>query len=573
MSTQPSRTLRLFIIGSMLLGCSSAQAQGWSKLLKSVMSRDSDEKVEQAASQNVATAPQEIASAHSVPPLQEQEKDGVQILAELVAEWNVDEQRKWLNEYTNERFNPDVRDAFTSLEWSEREDEIRLLHRRLDLGYSLTATDLEQLIHAVDDTVARAITRSIHRYQMGLYEAYRQDRLEYDRRAAQWTYVNHIWEDVGRSPSRQNQLLGWIALARAQVGASDLGELPEQPFTGRDDTDPAFLALQETATSISKEAEVSVESQPAEAPEPSNVPLLTEDRPQSSGESAVSRDTASRPDGESWFRSVWEPTGIGSDPSQQAVGNSDPESFTEIGQSDELFSDTKDSFGNELTTSEPAAAENSSGLLQEWQNADGFFAEPKTSDASNTETTPPETDGAGKAGLWETELAEDGTESQHVTSSPPRGKTGASQDKGDAANTISAELQAAIWDAQQDTDAESVSIDTQELAARLGGFRRAVDEMRDRLSSSKSLDLAELTEITKELGELAWRRGDLALYYSLVSSPERARLPNLEPLAPLLDLAVQRIEELRSSAPNGSDERQEADLLLQRVEALRIDAT
>jgi hypothetical protein len=66
-------------------------------------------------------------------------------------------------------------------------------------------------------------------YRIQVYETFRLDRPEFDRRRAEWRQLEQSWEAAGRLDREMPALLDWLAEATAQSQSDSIGELPEAP--------------------------------------------------------------------------------------------------------------------------------------------------------------------------------------------------------------------------------------------------------------------------------------------------------------------------------------------------------
>jgi hypothetical protein len=66
-------------------------------------------------------------------------------------------------------------------------------------------------------------------YRIEVYDTFRLDRPEFDRRRAEWRQLEQSWEAAGKSDRDVPTLLDWLAEATAQSQTDSIGPLPEAP--------------------------------------------------------------------------------------------------------------------------------------------------------------------------------------------------------------------------------------------------------------------------------------------------------------------------------------------------------
>jgi hypothetical protein len=66
-------------------------------------------------------------------------------------------------------------------------------------------------------------------YRIQVYETFRLDRPEFDRRRAEWRQLEQSWEAAGKPDRDMPALLDWLAEATDQSQSDSIGDLPEAP--------------------------------------------------------------------------------------------------------------------------------------------------------------------------------------------------------------------------------------------------------------------------------------------------------------------------------------------------------
>jgi hypothetical protein len=66
-------------------------------------------------------------------------------------------------------------------------------------------------------------------YRIQVYDTFRLDRAEYDRRRAEWTRIETAWQEAGRPEAEQPKLVHWLEEAVAQSRTESVGPLPAAP--------------------------------------------------------------------------------------------------------------------------------------------------------------------------------------------------------------------------------------------------------------------------------------------------------------------------------------------------------
>ncbi len=72
----------------------------------------------------------------------------------------------------------------------------------------------------------------LRRYRIAVYEAFRKERREYDRRIEAWRRVERGWESAGRPAHEQSKLMAWLAESIDRFERGRLSSLPAKPQFG-----------------------------------------------------------------------------------------------------------------------------------------------------------------------------------------------------------------------------------------------------------------------------------------------------------------------------------------------------
>jgi hypothetical protein len=78
----------------------------------------------------------------------------------------------------------------------------------------------------VTDATIEAAARDM---RIQIYETFREDRPEYDRRLAAWVQVNKAWHAAGCLIADREKMIHWLADAESQSRADSVGALPDAP--------------------------------------------------------------------------------------------------------------------------------------------------------------------------------------------------------------------------------------------------------------------------------------------------------------------------------------------------------
>ena len=79
-------------------------------------------------------------------------------------------------------------------------------------------------------------------YRIRVYDTFRQQRAEHDRRRAAWDRVLAAWKAAGSPSHQRHQLIAWLETATRNATPGSLGALPEIPrFGARDEPTPPVV--------------------------------------------------------------------------------------------------------------------------------------------------------------------------------------------------------------------------------------------------------------------------------------------------------------------------------------------
>jgi hypothetical protein len=78
----------------------------------------------------------------------------------------------------------------------------------------------------------RAVDAAARGFRLQIYDTYRLDRVEFERRRAAWEHVQARWRAAGSRPEEQQALIRWLEEATQQSRLEVRGALPEMPTFG-----------------------------------------------------------------------------------------------------------------------------------------------------------------------------------------------------------------------------------------------------------------------------------------------------------------------------------------------------
>jgi hypothetical protein len=100
-------------------------------------------------------------------------------------------------------------------------------------------------------------------YRIQVYETFRSDRPEFDRRRAEWRQLEQSWEAAGKPDRDMPALLDWLSDATAQSQNDSIGELPEAPKIVAEVKVPAVGKAAKTVTSEKTGSSASAGAKPS----------------------------------------------------------------------------------------------------------------------------------------------------------------------------------------------------------------------------------------------------------------------------------------------------------------------
>ena len=115
-------------------------------------------------------------------------------------------------------------------------------------------------------------------YRIRVYETFRLDRPEFDRRRAEWRQLEQSWEDSGKPDRDVPALLDWLAEATAQSQSDSIGDLPEAPEIVAEVKLPAVGQAAKTVTAEKPNSSAADNAKPspdAATTEPKTTPSAT----------------------------------------------------------------------------------------------------------------------------------------------------------------------------------------------------------------------------------------------------------------------------------------------------------
>lgn len=112
-------------------------------------------------------------------------------------------------------------------------------------------------------------------YRIRVYETFRLDRPEFDRRRAEWRQLEQSWEAAGKPDRDVPALLDWLAEAAAQSQTDSIGPLPEAPKIVAEVKLPAVGQVAKPVTTEKPATADAKPSRDAAANEPDTTPSAT----------------------------------------------------------------------------------------------------------------------------------------------------------------------------------------------------------------------------------------------------------------------------------------------------------
>jgi hypothetical protein len=88
-------------------------------------------------------------------------------------------------------------------------------------------------IFADQNSQDRALEAATRRFRMQIYNTYRLNRTEFNRRRAAWEEIQARWREAGSPVAHKNVLLLWLHYAAYQSQANVRGPLPASPGFGK----------------------------------------------------------------------------------------------------------------------------------------------------------------------------------------------------------------------------------------------------------------------------------------------------------------------------------------------------
>ena len=113
-------------------------------------------------------------------------------------------------------------------------------------GKRLSDVGLFELLAATAALEDQAVERLARRYRLAIYEAFRGDRPQYDRRLQAWQRVQAAWIEAGAHAHERPLLIDWLTGSFSRFEAGSFAKLPARPVFGRALTDALAPAAEVT---------------------------------------------------------------------------------------------------------------------------------------------------------------------------------------------------------------------------------------------------------------------------------------------------------------------------------------
>lgn len=495
---------------------------------------------------------------------------------------------RWLEDLLRNRMEPAARLYLASEPLADEEKYIGSILSRAITGRKLTAAGLTSIVAKVEEHERGAVEHLARDYRIAVYQAFRTQRDEFERRMAAWRVVYQAWQSAGERGDEQRLLMQWLQGATARMRAGQLAKLPAIPKFGQPqqpaiaarppatDAPPATIPREPAKTPGAEPALAHVVRKPAivehkpsrtpaapraplqvtPQPTPEATPSTTQAAPQVAIRTAPPRDPANSVPGVSPHH-VMVPRAVEEPPVAPPLPTApDPSVITQTPAATSPASPprpTRPPVATNLPSTNPLPA-----------------ARPNVPAPQVTAPAVPRSDAPAPVAAQPPQVARKPVEVAQAPVIPAPAVPAAAPQGNAAAN-----------EGVLRNDSGTVRIDLSELAARVAGYNLALGSLAERLDDGKLWETDQLNPALDELSDLNRRGSDLKLYWYLVPPKERIGLGEIDSPDAVLALLGSKIFASRNKLLNnvyeGTVEEKQArltelDKLSQRLARLGVTA-
>lgn len=143
-----------------------------------------------------------------------------------------DDRRDWLHWLLADRMDSAMRVYLHAEDLATQQRFIVGVLERADAGRKLSDAGLLKLLDSVAEHERAAVDYLARDYRIAVYQAFRTDRTEFDRRLAAWGLVYRAWQDGGERDDERPKLIRWLQGAISRMQAGQVAKLPALPKFG-----------------------------------------------------------------------------------------------------------------------------------------------------------------------------------------------------------------------------------------------------------------------------------------------------------------------------------------------------
>jgi hypothetical protein len=143
-----------------------------------------------------------------------------------------DGQRSYLQSWLVDRFDQAASVALSKTEREKRSQRYTEVLKRIAAGKSLSKGGLSRLIAEIVGIERQAIDQLSLQYRVLIYDRFRTERAEYDRRMALWRQMMGAWESADTRVSEGTKVIGWLTTTLDRMRDDQWAMMPPTPKFG-----------------------------------------------------------------------------------------------------------------------------------------------------------------------------------------------------------------------------------------------------------------------------------------------------------------------------------------------------